>query len=130
LTSGPFAGDLLTVDVANNDVVRISPPFNSAQPGIDFITNLPGPQGVTVNAAGNVFVSNTDGSIDQFANDGTSLGLFVTTDLHNMNITVGSSRNSFLVTTQEGPIVLVLANGTHTIIGSVTGGDGVTVCPQ
>jgi len=128
LTSGPFAGDLLTVDVANNKVVRISPPFNSAQPGIDFITNLTSPQGVAVNSASNVFVSNTDGSVDQFGPDGTSLGLFVNTGMLNMDITVSSTGNSFVVATQEGPVILILADGTQITLATVQGGDGVTVC--
>lgn len=128
LTSGPFNGDLLAVDVANNKVVRISPPFTSAQPGIDFITNLSGPQGLAVNGAGNILVSNSDGSIDQFADDGTSLGVFANTGLQNMNITGGIAGNSYVVATQNGPLILILADGTQSTIGNVAGGDGATVC--
>ena len=128
LTSGPFNGNLLAVDVANNKIVRVSPPFTSAQDGIDFITNLPGPQGLAVNSAGNVLVSNSDGSIDQFADDGTSLGVFANTGLQNMNITVGIAGNSYLVATQDGPVILILADGTQSTIGYVAGGEGTTVC--
>lgn len=127
LTTGPFAGNLLAVDEGNSKVVRVSPPFGSAQAGIDFITtNLTGPVGLAVNPAGNVFVSNTDGTIQQFGSDGTSLGLYASTGLHNMSITfVG---NILLVATQDGPVIMIMPNGTQENIGTIVGGDGITVC--
>jgi Ice-binding-like len=127
LTTGPFAGNLLAVDEANSKVVRTPPPFGTAQAGIDFITtNLTGPVGLAVNPAGNVFVSNTDGTIQQFGPDGTSLGLYATTGLHNMNVTfVGGI---LLVATQDGPVIMILPNGTQENIGTVVGGDGIAVC--
>jgi len=126
LTTGPFAGNLLAVDVANSKVVRVPPPFGSAQAGIDFITNLTGPVGLAINHAGNVFVSNTDGTIQQFGPDGTSLGLYATTGLHNMNVTfVGPV---LLIATQDGPVIMILADGIQEDIGSVVGGDGIAVC--
>jgi len=128
LTMGPFAGDLLALDEGDNKVVRVPSPFTAAQPGIDFITSLTGPVGLAVNSAGNVFVSNTDGTIAQFAPDGTSLGQFVNTGLHNMNIAFNHTGKSFVVATQEGPVVLVLADGTQETIGTVPGGDGVAIC--
>ena len=78
LTTGPYKGNLLAVDEANRRVVRVPPPFIVDQAGIDFVTNLTGPVGLTISKEGNVFVSNTDGTIQQFGPDGTSLGLFAT----------------------------------------------------
>jgi hypothetical protein len=126
LTIGPFAGNLLAVDQANNKVVRAAPPFGTAQAGIDFITNLTGPVGLAVNQAGNLFVSNTDGTILQFEPDGTPLGLFANTGLHNMNIAFSGAY--MFVATQDGPVIMILPNGTQENVGTVVGGDGIAVC--
>ena len=128
LTTGPYAGNLLAVDVANKKVVRVAPPFTSAQAGIDFITsNLTTPYGLAVNTAGNIFVSNTDGTIEQFKSDGTFVGQYATTGLHNMNIAFQGSQ--LFVTTAGGPVIWIHSNGTQSIISHVSGGDGVAICP-
>ncbi len=126
LTIGPFAGNLLAVDQANKKVVRAAPPFSTAQAGIDFITNLTGPVGLAVNQAGNFFVSNTDGTILQFEPDGTPLGLFANTGLHNMNMAFSGAY--MFVATQDGPVIMILPNGTQENVGTVVGGDGIAVC--
>jgi Ice-binding-like len=129
LTAGPFKGNLLAVDEANKKVIRVPPPFSAAQAGIDFITaNLTSPVGLAINGAGNVFVSNTDGSIQQFGPDGTSLGLYATTGLHNMNITFDPTGHTLIVATQEGPVLEILANGAQESLGTVVGGDGIAIC--
>jgi hypothetical protein len=127
LSAGPYAGDLIALDIANQKVVRIAPPFTPAQAGIDFITtNLVGPGGLALNSAGNIFVSNSDGTIEQFGTDGTYLGLYANTGLHNMNIV--ARQNSLFVATSDGPVIWIQSNGTQTTVGSVRGGDGVAVC--
>jgi hypothetical protein len=127
LTAGPYAGNLLTLDIANGIVLRVAPPFTSAQAGINFITtNLVGPQGLVVNPAGNVFVSNSDGSIAKFGNDGTYLGQFATTGLHNMNMV--SRKSSLFVVTQEGPVFWIQPSGVATVIGTVVGAAGLGIC--
>jgi hypothetical protein len=129
LTAGPFAGNLLAVDEANGKVVRVSPPFGAGQAGIDFITtHLTGPVGLATNKAGNVFVSNTDGTIQQFGPDGTSLGLYATTGLHNMNVTFDPTGQALVVATQNGPVIMVLPDGTQETLGTVVGGDGIAIC--
>ncbi len=129
LTTGPFAGNLLAVDEANNKVIRVPPPFSAAQAGIDFITtNLTSPVGMAINIAGNVFVSNTDGTIQQFGPDGTSLGLYATTGLHNMNVTFDPTGHTLIVATQQGPVIEILPNGTQETLGTVVGGDGIAIC--
>jgi hypothetical protein len=129
LTAGPYAGNLLTLDVANGIVLRVAPPFTSAQAGIGFITtNMVGPQGLVVNPAGNVFVSNSDGSIVQFANDGTYLGQFATTGLHNMNMV--ARKTSLFVVTQEGPVFWIQPSGVATVIGTVVGAAGIGICQK
>jgi hypothetical protein len=128
LTAGPFAGNLLVVDEANSKVIRVPPPFNVAQAGIDFITNLTSPVGMAINSAGNVFVSNTDGTIQQFGPDGTSLGLYASTGLHNMNVTFDPTGRTLIVATQEGSVLEILANGTQESLGTVVGGDGIAIC--
>ncbi len=126
LTAGPFRGNLLAVDTANKKVVRVAPPFTAGQTGIDFITGLTSPIGLAINKAGNVFVSNTDGTIQQFGPDGTPLGLYANTGLHNMNITIVGQ--TLLVATQDGPVIQVLSNGTQLTLGTVVGGDGIAAC--
>jgi hypothetical protein len=129
LTAGPFAGNLLAVDEANAIVVRIPPPFSTAQAGIDFITtNLTSPVGMAINSAGNVFVSNTDGTIQQFGPDGTSLGLYATTGLQNMNITFDPTGHTLVVATQEGPVIEIMQDGTQQTLATVAGGDGIAIC--
>ena len=102
-------------------------PFNKGQKGIDFITTqLTGPVGLTIDKAGNVFVSNSDGTIQQFGPDGTSLGLYATTGLHNRHIAfVGQI---LLVATEDGPVIEILPDGTQETLGTVVGGDGIAVC--
>jgi hypothetical protein len=127
LTSGPFKGNLLAVDEANSRVVRVPPPFRVGQAGIDFITtNLTGPVGLAISKEGNVFVSNTDGTIQQFGPDGTSLGLFANTGWHNMNIAFFGP--NLMVATQDGPVIEIPPNGIQEIIGTVVGGDGIALC--
>jgi hypothetical protein len=129
LTAGPFAGNFLAVDEANARVIRIPPPFNVAQAGIDFITtNLTSPVGLAINGAGNVFVSNTDGTIQQYGPDGTALGLYANTGLHNMNITFDPTGRTLIVATQEGSVLEILTNGTQESLGTVAGGDGIAIC--
>ena len=129
LTAGPFKGNLLAVDEANSKVIRVPPPFNVAQAGSDFITTgLTSPVGIAINGAGNVFVSNTDGTIQQFGPDGTSLGLYATTGLHNMNVTFDPTGHTLIVATQEGPVIEILPNGTQESLGTVVGGDGIAIC--
>jgi Ice-binding-like len=131
LITGPYAGSLLAVDVANKKVIRVAPPFTSAQTGIDFITtNLVAPNGLAVNSVGNIFVSNTDGSIEQFGPDGTFLGQYATTGFHNMNIAFFPGTRNLMVATAEGPVIWIHSNGTQTTIGTVVGGDGVAICPH
>jgi hypothetical protein len=127
LTTGPFAGNLLTVDAANGEVVRVSPPFDESQKGIKFIkTHKTDPVGLAISKAGNVFVSNTDGSIEQYASDGTSLGLYANTGLHNRHIAfVGQI---LLVATEDGPVIEILPDGRQEILGTVVGGNGIAVC--
>jgi hypothetical protein len=128
LTAGAFTGDLVAVDEANLKVVRVHHPFGAPQAGIDFITNLTAPVGLAVSTAGNIFVSNTDGTIQQFSPAGTSLGLFANTGLHNMNITfVGQA---LIVATQDGPVIEIEPNGVQETIGTVVGGDGIALCKQ
>jgi hypothetical protein len=127
LTAGPFAGSLLAVDAANNKVVMVPAPFNAPQQGTDFITtNLTGAYGVAVNAAGNVFVSNLDGTIDQFGPDGTFISMFAATGMQNMNIAF--RKDNLYVNTQGGAIVVIQPNGIQTIIASVPGADGGAFC--
>jgi hypothetical protein len=128
LTAGPFKGNLLAVDEANKKVVRVPPPFSATQAGIDFITNLTSPVGLAINSTGNLFISNTDGSILQFGSDGTSLGLYATTGLHNMNIAFDPTGHTLIVATQEGPVLEILVNGTQESLGTVVGGDGIAIC--
>jgi hypothetical protein len=128
LINGPYSGNLLAVDVANKKVVRVAPPFTSPQAGIDFITaNLTSPRGLAVSTAGNVFVSNTDGTIEQFGSDGTFRGQFATTGLANANIAFQGKQ--LFVTTSSGSVIWIHPNGTQTELGSVADGDGVAVCP-
>jgi len=129
LTAGPFAGDLVAVDEANSMIIRDAPPFTTARAGTVFITALlTSPVGIAVNAAGNIFVSNTDGTIQQYATDGTWVGLFATTGLHNMNIAFAGL--DLVVATQDGPVIQIAPNGTQTTIGEVVGGDGITFCKE
>ncbi len=129
LTVGPYAGDFVAVDVANRKVVRVAPPFAAGQPGIDFITSdLSSPYGITVNARGFIFVSNMDGTIEQFASDGSFVGQFASTGYHNMNISY-EGRN-LMVATADGPIIWIVPDGTQQIVGSIAGGDGITACPH
>ena len=128
LTIGPHAGNFLVVDVANKKVVRVAPPFTSGHPGIDFITkNLVAPKGLAVNSLGNIFVSNTDGTIEQFGSDGTFLGQYAATGLHNMNIVFDGS--NLVVATSDGPVIEIAPNGTKKTVGTVAGGDAVAICP-
>ncbi len=126
LRNGPFRGNLLAVDVANRKVIRVPSPFTSGKAGIDFITGLTSPLGLAINQAGNVFVSNTDGTIQQFGPDGTSLGLYANTGLHNMNITFLGQ--TLLVATEDGPVVEVYPDGWQETLATVVGGDGIAVC--
>jgi hypothetical protein len=127
LRTGPFAGNLLALDEANAKVVRTAPPFTAAQAGVDFITtNLTTPAGLAINPAGDVFVSNTDGTIQRFGPDGTPLGLYATTGLHNMNIAF--SGGLLFVATQNGPVIMIQPNGVQKTVGNVVGGDGIAVC--
>jgi hypothetical protein len=129
LTAGPYAGDLLAVDEANSRIVRDKPPFLRANAGVTFITaELTTPVGVAVNPAGNIFVSNTDGTIQQYATDGAWLGLFANTGLHNMNIAF--FRQDLVVATQEGPVIQIAPNGRQETIGTVAGGDGIALCKE
>lgn len=129
LKSGPFKGNLLAVDIANSKVVRVPPPFSLGQAGIDFITtNLTSPVGLAINILGNIFVSNTDGTIQQFASDGTSLGLYANTGLHNMNISFDPTGHVLAVATQDGPVIQILPNGIQESLGTVVGGDGIAIC--
>lgn len=128
LTNGPYAGNLLAVDVANNKVVRVAPPFTSPQAGIDFITtSLTSAYGMAVNDLGNIFVSNTDGTIEQFGSDGTFLGQFAATGLQNVNIAFQGSQ--LFVTTSTGSVIWIHSNGTQSTLGNVAGGNGVAICP-
>ena len=128
LINGAYSGNLLAVDVANKEVVRIAPPFTSPQSGIDFITtNLTSPYGLTVNSLGNIFVSNTDGPIEQFGSDGTFLGQYAATGLHNMNIAAQGTQ--IFVTTSTGRVIWVHSEGTQSTLGIIAGADGVAVCP-
>jgi len=73
-----------------------------------------------------VFVSNTDGTIEQYGPDGTSLGLYANTGLHNRHIVfVGQI---LLVATEDGPVIEILPDGTQETLGTVVGGDGIAVC--
>jgi len=130
LTKGPFAGDLLVVDQPNNKVIRVQPPFSPAQPGIDFITTLlVTPTGLAANGQGNIFVSNSDGTIQEFSASGVSVGLYASTGFHNMNITFNSRGSTLYVATQEGPVIEIPAGGlTQYVLGTVVGGDGVAEC--
>jgi Ice-binding-like len=129
LTTGPFAGNLLAVDEANRKVIRVTPPFNTAKTGINFIVSkLTSPVGLAVNTAGNIFVSNTDGTIQQFGTTGKWLGLFATTGFHNMNIAFFGP--DLIVATQDGPVIQIAPNGTQETIGTVVGGDGVALCKE
>ncbi len=128
LINGPYVGDALAVDQSNKKVVRVSHPFGAAEPGIDFITNLSSPVGLVVNQMGNVFVSNSDGTIMQFASDGSPLGLFANTKLHNMNLAFFGQ--NLVVATQDGPVMEIGPKGQQEIIGNVVGGDGIAVCTQ
>ena len=115
------------MDEANSRVVRVPPPFRVGQAGIDFITtNLTGPVGLAISKEGNVFVSNTDGTIQQFGPDGTSLGLFANTGWHNMNIAFFGP--NLMVATEDGPVIEIPPNGIQEIIGTVVGGDGIALC--
>lgn len=126
--TGPYSGNLLAVDVANKKVVRVAPPFTSPQSGTDFITtNLTSPSGLAVNSLGNVFVSNTDGTIEQFASDGTFLGQYATTGLRNINI--AARGNQVFVTTSAGRVIWIHSDGTQSVLGNVVGANGVAVCP-
>ena len=112
-------------------MVRVHPPFGTPQAGIDFITtHLTGPVGLAISKAGNVFVSNTDGTIQQFGPDGTSLGLYATTGLHNMNVTFVPTGQALVVATQNGPVIEIPPNGIQETIGTVIGGDGIALCKQ
>jgi Ice-binding-like len=127
LTTGPYAGNFLAVDVANKKVVRVAPPFTSAQTGIDFITtNLAAPNGLAVNSQGNIFVSNTDGTIEQFGSDGTFLGQYAATGWRNMNVAFAGQ--SLVVSTADGPLMWILPNGAQSTVGSVADGDGIAIC--
>jgi hypothetical protein len=127
LTTGPFAGNLLAVDVANNKVVMVSAPFNAPQQGTDFITtNLTGAYGVAVNPAGNVFVSNSDGTIDEFGPDGTFIMLFASTGMQNTNITF--KKTNLYVNTLGGTIIEIRPSGNQTVITNVPGADGNAFC--
>ena len=129
LTAGPFKGDLIAVDEANHRVVRTTPPFTKAKAGIIFITaNLTSPVGVAVNTAGNIFVSNTDGTIQEYSTSGAWLSLFANTGLHNMNIAFFGP--DLAVATQDGPVVQIAPNGTQETIGTVVGGDGIALCKE
>jgi Ice-binding-like len=128
LVNGTYSGSLLAVDVANKKVVRVAPPFTSPQTGVDFITtNLTSPYGLAVNSLGNIFVSNTDGTIEQFASDGTFLGQYAATGLHNMNIAARGIQ--IFVTTSTGRVIWIHSDGTQSSPGSVVSADGVAVCP-
>ena len=126
LTTGPYKGNLLAVDEANRRVIRVLPPFRVDQAGIDFITNLTGPVGLAISKEGNVFVSNTDGTIQQFGPDGTSLGLFANTGWHNMHIAFFGP--DLMVATEDGPVIEIPPDGIQVIIGTVVGGDGIALC--
>ncbi len=127
LTTGPYTGSLLAVDVANSKVVRVSPPFTKGQAGIDFITtHLTTPVGIAVNLAGNVFVANTDGTIQQYGSDGTYVGLYATTGLHNMNLIFFGQ--TIVVTTQDGAVIQIWPDGVQETLANIAGADGVAIC--
>lgn len=130
LSKGPYAGNLLAVDQPNNKVVRVPPPFTSAQPGIDFITTLlVMPTGLAVDHSGNIFVGNSDGTIQQFSSSGAYVGLYASTGLHNMNMVFNSQGRTLFVATQEGPFIEIPeSSGTQYILGTVVGGNGVADC--
>jgi hypothetical protein len=128
LVNGPYSGNLLAVDVANKKVVRVVGPFTAPQAGIDFITtNLTTPTGLAVNSMGHIFVSNTDGTIEQFASDGTFLGQYAATGLHNINIAAKGLQ--VFVTTSTGRVLWIHSDGTQSTLGNVASADGVAVCP-
>jgi hypothetical protein len=129
LTRGRYAGDLVAVDVANYKVVRIPAPFTSPQEGIDFITsNLTTPYGITVDGVGSIFVSNTDGTIEQFSPSGVFLGQFAATGFHNTNVQYDGV--NLMVATADGPVIWIVPDGTQQIVGTIAGGDGLTACPH
>jgi hypothetical protein len=129
LTTGPFVGNLVAVDEANRRVIRVPPPFTGSQAGIDFITtSLASPVGLAINKTGNVFVSNTDGTIQEFGPDGTPVGLYANTSLHNMNITFDPTGKVLMVATQDGPVIQILLNGYQETLAIVIGGDGIATC--
>ncbi|MGB7863793.1 MAG: hypothetical protein WCF74_10430, partial [Candidatus Sulfotelmatobacter sp.] len=66
--------------------------------------------------------------IQQYGPDGTPLGLYWNTGLHNMNITFDPTGRTLIVATQEGPVLEILTNGTQEGLGMVVGGDGIAIC--
>jgi ethanolamine utilization microcompartment shell protein EutL len=128
LINGPYSGNLLAVDVANKKIVRVAAPFTAPQAGTDFITtNLTSPTGLAVNGLGHIFVSNADGTIEQFGSDGTFLGQYATTGLQNINIAARGIQ--VFVTTSTGRVIWIHSDGTQSTVGNVVSADGVAVCP-
>ena len=128
LVNGPYSGNLLAVDVANKKIVRVAAPFTAPQPGIDFITtNITSPSGLAVNSLGNIFISNTDGTIEQFGSDGTFLGQYATTGLPIMNIAARGIQ--IFATDINRRVMWDHSDGTQSTLGNVVGADGVAVCP-
>ena len=134
LTSGPYAGNLIAADYFGGRVVRIAPPFDSAQDATDFITGLDHPSGLAQTPDGTLYVSAYHWTVvDTFAADGTSP--------HPLNIQanymhVDSLGNLYLSpatgVAASAPVIRIAPDGTRTSLGddpSIVIFDAV-VCPD
>jgi sugar lactone lactonase YvrE len=121
--------NLLAVDFPNGRVVRRSPPFDSAKPGIDFITGLRSPNGMAADPARNLFIGEAGGAIKKFSRDGASQGILTQTGQHVRKVDLDPDGNLYAATA-GGPVLRIMPDGSRQTVGNVPEGNGVIVVPE
>jgi streptogramin lyase len=132
LNSGPFAGNLLAADFANNRMIRVAPPFVSAQTAINFTTTT-SPNGLAFNATGTLFVSESNtGLIKRFAPNGTFLGIFASVGSGSGPRKIGfdSAGNLYVANAYTNQVVRLDPSGTQTVIATVADANSIVMAPQ
>lgn len=123
--------NVLAVDAVDGTLVRGVLPFSSTQPGFTFISGLAGPNGVAVDASGNIRVAEFfTGFIKKFSATGTFLSMLPTPSSTLLKIAF-DARGNLYAAAFDGRIFRITPSGAITTVFNVsTEGNGVAVCPN